>query len=191
MTFSTAVRRGTAFWRSAARTGRDGLFNALEFICRYVAPSLVPLCANPSNFGPDYRSAHTKLAAPDVPYDAFVLAESLPYAPNINGLCGSSGVVNIGYTGANFVVRHKWLVRACQSRDALLNCCVFARLVARFIWRASVARLVALVALVARFVWGLRMSEFGCFCVCLTTNFKQPINKTTNRQLTIIHRDWH
>lgn len=65
----------------------------------------------PAAFGPDYRSGHYVLSVVDLPFEAMSIASSVHNCPDLDALCGSSGIINIGVWDKHVVLKYKWLVR--------------------------------------------------------------------------------
>ena len=72
----------------------------------------------PASFGTDYHAGHALISSVDLPYAALDIASTVPHAPDLEALCGSTGIINVGVCGKHIVLKYKWLVRARASRVA-------------------------------------------------------------------------
>jgi hypothetical protein len=68
--------------------------------------------SSPSIFGTDYNSGHAMISSVDLPYAALDIASTVAHAPDLEALCGSTGIINVGVCSKYIVFKYKWLVSA-------------------------------------------------------------------------------
>ena len=73
--------------------------------------------SSPSIFGTDYNSGHAMISSVDLPYAALDIASTVAHAPDLEALCGSTGIINVGVCSKYIVFKYKWLVSAPASRS--------------------------------------------------------------------------
>jgi len=102
-----------------AKTVANKNYTAIGFM-RLVLTTVLSYLAThgaaPSIFGADYISGHPQISNVDLPYAAFDIASTVAHAPDLEALCGSTGIINVGVCGKHIVLKYKWLVRARASR---------------------------------------------------------------------------
>lgn len=98
-----------------AKTVANKNYTAVSFVRLLLSTVLSYLAthgSSPSIFGPEYHSGHTMISAIDLPYAVFDTASTMAHSPDLESMCGSTGIINVGVCSKHIVLKYKWLVSA-------------------------------------------------------------------------------
>lgn len=98
-----------------AKTVVNKNYTAVSFVRLLLSTVLSYLAthgSSPSIFGPEYHSGHTMISTIDLPYAVFDTASTMAHSPDLESMCGSTGIINVGVCSKHIVLKYKWLVSA-------------------------------------------------------------------------------